>query len=217
VSLPAEVLDALLSAGATAEMIVAAVKADASLEEAKVEARRAKDRERQRRHRLSRDVTVTACDSADKPLSPLDPPKKDPEPQKIHPPLSPKPCVSERASRWHRLPEDWQPRTLPTPVQAKVDQWPPGSLEDELAAFRRWAANAENKNGKGRKLDWDQAWRNWIGRRHDERYSRLSGTVTSLRGTRPDPALDLLRTARAAEDRENNRGARLALPSFGPS
>jgi hypothetical protein len=60
-----EVLDALLAHGATAEMIVAAVKADNAKTEQAIEDRRAKDRERQRRHRLSRDVTVTPRDERD--------------------------------------------------------------------------------------------------------------------------------------------------------
>jgi hypothetical protein len=69
-ALKPEVLDALVAAGATADMIVAAVKADLAQEEARKVARRTKDAERQRRHRLSR-VTprdtallgVTECDA----------------------------------------------------------------------------------------------------------------------------------------------------------
>lgn len=58
-----EVLDALLAAGATAEMIVAAVKADAAIEASRLTERRTKDADRQRRHRRSRRVTVTPCDA----------------------------------------------------------------------------------------------------------------------------------------------------------
>lgn len=68
-ALKPEVLDALLAAGATAEMIVAAVKADMADDERRRDAKRAGDAERQRRsrsnrrpHRVSRDVTVTECD-----------------------------------------------------------------------------------------------------------------------------------------------------------
>lgn len=84
---------------------------------------------------------------------------------------------SDRARGWHRLPEGWRPtKPLPLQLQAKVDQWPPGALNDEIAAFKRWAANAEDKNGKGRKLDWDKALWNWLGRRHDERRTyRMAG------------------------------------------
>lgn len=76
-SLSPAVLDALLAAGATAEMIVAAVKAEMAGQEERADAKRAKDAERQRRsranrngHIVSRDVTVTECDVTEKdPLS----------------------------------------------------------------------------------------------------------------------------------------------------
>lgn len=70
-SLSGEVLDALLAAGATADMIVAAVKADAAQTERKLTERRAKDATRQQKSRAnrkakasapSRGVTVTDCD-----------------------------------------------------------------------------------------------------------------------------------------------------------
>lgn len=90
----AEVLDAMLQAGCTAEQIVAAVKADAAIEERKRDEKRAKDAERQRKHRgknsVSRDVTVTNGDGRDT----LD--KKGPHtPKKINPnppPISPQFC-----------------------------------------------------------------------------------------------------------------------------
>jgi hypothetical protein len=64
---------------------------------------------------------------------------------------------------YHRLPEGWAPtRPLPSSTQAKIDLWPPGKIDDELAALHRWAANADNAKGKGRKLDWDAAWVNWL-------------------------------------------------------
>ena len=70
----AEVLDALLEAGASAEMIVAAVKAAASAEEAKRGERRARDAARQRRVRgaraasaESRSSCVTPRDGTDVP------------------------------------------------------------------------------------------------------------------------------------------------------
>ena len=81
----AEVLDALLEAGASAEMIVAAVKAAASAEEAKRDERRAKDAARQRRLRGTRAAAkespakpVTLRDGTDVPpndkdLTPLSP------------------------------------------------------------------------------------------------------------------------------------------------
>lgn len=80
---------------------------------------------------------------------------------------------SAREVGYHRLPEGWVPvRPLPSKILAKVDQWPPGAIEDELASFHRWAANAENRQGKGRKLDWDKAWASWTERRDGENYGR---------------------------------------------
>lgn len=84
---------------------------------------------------------------------------------------------------YHRLPEGWTPsRPLPPKTQTKIDQWPPGALEDELAALHRWAANASNEKGKGRKLDWDKAWVNWIERRHDDRYGKTNGRGAAADG-----------------------------------
>lgn len=60
-------LDALLAAGATAEQIVALVKADMAEREEATRLRRSKDAARQRRHRESRDVTVTNADKRDTP------------------------------------------------------------------------------------------------------------------------------------------------------
>lgn len=56
-------IDALVGAGATAEMLAAVFKVAAQEEEAKLACRRAKDAERQRRYRLSRGVTVTNGDT----------------------------------------------------------------------------------------------------------------------------------------------------------
>lgn len=59
-----ETIDAMLDAGATAEVIAAAWKAEIAEQAKATEIRRAKDRDRQRRHRESRDVTRTKCDAS---------------------------------------------------------------------------------------------------------------------------------------------------------
>jgi hypothetical protein len=64
----AAVVDALVAAGATAEMIAAAVRAHCEQEDFAKAEKRARDAERQRKSRMSRDVTVTPCDSCDTPL-----------------------------------------------------------------------------------------------------------------------------------------------------
>jgi hypothetical protein len=73
---------------------------------------------------------------------------------------------------FHRLPDDWEPAPLPEITQAKLAQWPPGKISDELAAFRGWAANAKNEDGKGRKLNWNMAWVNWLNRAHSDWIAR---------------------------------------------
>lgn len=84
--------------------------------------------------------------------------------------------------------------------QIADDEWPPGRLV-QYAAEKGW------------------------GSFHDPRTS-MNGNDNgrlpqhSLRGNRPDPALDLYRAAVAAEEREDleaDRGTGSALPSYGPS
>lgn len=185
----------MTDAGAPPEAIALAVEEIEAIS-ASLEARRAADRERkraQRERQISSNVTGHSEDvphvsqdrvSLDKESSPR-PPKE----------INPIPCVRVSRARlgYHRLPEGWRPaKPLPEQLQAKVDQWPPGTFEDEIAAFKRWAANAENKDGKGRKLDWDKALWNWLGRQHDERHRR-----TNSMG-RHQPNDGLSSTARAA-------------------
>lgn len=61
-SLSATIIDALVLSGCTAEQLAAVMKADIIDREKISDLRRSKDAERQRRHRESRNVTVTACD-----------------------------------------------------------------------------------------------------------------------------------------------------------
>jgi hypothetical protein len=70
-------LDSFLEAGLTAEQIVALVKADIAVRERAVAERRAKDADRQRRHRKSRPVTVTNGKSADPPKEDIKPPSSE--------------------------------------------------------------------------------------------------------------------------------------------
>lgn len=216
-SFNAAALQMMLNKGLTLSDVVEIAAANEVRRDPTAAERMARYRENKKAEAATRNVTRNGSDAA--PPTALDKETPPTPPKEINP-TTPRVCGS-RARAWHRLPEDWQPRPLPAPVQAKVDLWPPGAVADEFAAFRRWAANAEDKNGKGRKLDWDQAWRNWIGRRHDERYSKLQcGTVASLRGSRPDPALDLLRAAERAEEAErsysqDHRGIGTPLPAIG--
>jgi len=122
-SLSPAVLDALLEAGCTREQIVAAVKADMAEAEAAKDDKRAKDAERQRRHRArndpSRDVTVTNGDSVTSPL---------PRPLSPQTPQTPTPTpeTKTRARKGHRLPEDWEPEPLTGDTAKAVAVWPAG-------------------------------------------------------------------------------------------
>jgi len=72
-----QILDALLEAGASAEMIVAAVKAATCAEEAKRGERRAKDAARQRRVRGTRTVAAESCAARVTPRDGTDAPPND--------------------------------------------------------------------------------------------------------------------------------------------
>jgi hypothetical protein len=117
--------------------------------------------------------------------------------------------------RGTRLPADWGPSPLTEKTAEMVAAWPVGMLERELSKFRDHFA--KTPGARGRSLDWNASLRNWL-RTADERKPRngqLPANITSLRGHRPDPALDLLRAASAAEDREDRGGAGSSLPAIG--
>lgn len=161
-SLSAAVIDAMVASGCTPEQMAAVIKADLIERDAAVETKRAKDAERQRRHRASRDVTVTPCDNADSVTEPLSRP---PNEIKSNPPTHTREKQTPRA-RGHRLPVDWQPGPLPAELASAVSAWPSGALERELARFRDWAASATGPNAT--KSDWNAAWRNWLRKAEDE-------------------------------------------------
>lgn len=171
----AHVIDAMIAAGASAEVIAAAWKADLAEQEQRMAERREKDADRQRRHRASRDVTVTERDEA---LPPPPPDKSPPDPQK----LTPTPAHSGTQTRARKAgpfpcpegvdPEHWADlmanrktkrlTNTPTAYRSMMadiakfadDEWPPGRIV-EFAAARGWGAifdprNREQSNGKQR-------------------------------------------------------------------
>jgi hypothetical protein len=97
-ALKPEVLDALLAAGATAEMIVAAVKADTAQDEQRRADKRANGAERQRRRRErnaeSRDVTPVTRDERDTPSFPSE---VSPTPPSYPTNLTPEPPIVPRS------------------------------------------------------------------------------------------------------------------------
>jgi hypothetical protein len=154
-------IDAMLATGVTREQLAAVVKADIAdreaAEAAKIEARRAKDRERQQRHRLSRDVTVTDRDQRDTPPNErenLTPPHNNPPKAKA---LDPKP-------KKNTLPLDWQPLpfNIGTMAAQIVERWEPGRMERELAKFRAHYDAAGTKW-----QDWQAVWCKWVNNSDD--------------------------------------------------
>ena len=157
--------------------------------------------DRVQKHREKRNVSVT-------------PPDTETDTEVIAPNGA---IVRAKADRYHRLPENWKPeKPLPLKTQAKVAQWPDGEIDDQLEAMRRWAANASNDRGKGRKLDWHLAWINWLERHDDDRRQQ-----PDIRKVRPEPAMALKRIAEAelaaegsSSHQEFGFGTGLALPDY---
>jgi hypothetical protein len=160
----AEALDALLEAGATAEMIVAAVKAELKSANAAAVDRRTRDAARKRRERQCvknvhdvRDVRRTPQDKLDK--KEKHPPNEyiSNPPEKKKTPSSPKgdgsPCHKTN------LPAGWRTPALSlgSKSQRIVDGWPPGKLELERDKFcEHYTSRAT------RRADWDASWRSWV-------------------------------------------------------
>jgi hypothetical protein len=97
-------LEAMMAAGCSAEQLVAVARAHEAVEQDRVAQRRAADAERQRRSRLSRNVTVTPRDGCDG-----TPPKKETSPtppkEKTTPSLSE--AALPRTERKHAWPDDF--------------------------------------------------------------------------------------------------------------
>ncbi|MEH3121108.1 MAG: hypothetical protein PGN16_03865 [Sphingomonas phyllosphaerae] len=89
----------------------------------------------------------------------------------VREPTSPKASPSPKRARStepklkpFRLPADWRPTRFPDGTVARevADRrgrdWSRAAVE----SFRLWAANADDKDGVGRKLDWQAALAKWI-------------------------------------------------------
>lgn len=158
-SLSAAVIDAMVASGCTPEQMAAVIKADLAERDAALEVKRAKDAERQRRHRASRDVTVTPSDSVTDPaLSPApNENNSNPHPH-THPDMStpparkdpfPKPDFAD-PQHWTDLKANRKAKRLPNTPTAYAkfmrdieqwvgDEWPPGRVLEAIVA-RGWAS-----------------------------------------------------------------------------
>jgi DNA-binding PadR family transcriptional regulator len=134
-----------------------------------------------------------------------------------------KPSSRARAKPKIPLPDGWEPKPLTagSVCAGIVGLWQPGRIERELSKFR----DHHLKTG-AMWSDWDAAWRTWI--QNSGEFERGQNghqrQPVSLRGSRPDPALDLMRAGEAVIAAESagrgdapDRGAWLALSAGGAS
>jgi hypothetical protein len=183
------VLRALAAAGATTDMLIAAVEAAHASEQEKIATKRAKDAERQRKHRASQktpDVTVTSRDigghdvtegdTQDGPLPlPLVPP---------NPPINPYPDPETNSRRAaHRMPKGY--RLAEEDRQFARDLgWSESEIDDGEAEHVDYWSNPKLPASKALKTDWAAVWRNRvrdIGKRRGSQ-PRSPTNVTKFRG-----------------------------------
>jgi hypothetical protein len=228
-SLSAAVIDALMAAGATREQLAAAIKADIAereaesaaerqAQEARLEKKREGNRTRQQRKRerdsnaSSRVTRVTKRD---------DPPGGSPKDINQTPSLPPV-DVSEADASSH------QPRAWSLPAGVSLLVWEDFKtnrkrkrLPNTETAWKKFnddlvRVSAQTGIPPPRLIEMCTA-KGWgaIYDPREQQHGQPASNVSSLRGTRPDPALDLLRAARAAEDCEDRWRAGASLPAIG--
>lgn len=151
----------LVRAGVDPELIGRVAATIAKAGEA-VQPTRSAGAERTARWRAKRhgDVTSVTCDVEPSPLVPPFPPA---------PPIPPIIPPSTKQSRATALPDDWEPDAK-TWVLADELGFTAQEVWDQLDRMRDWAKNAGG--GKGRKSDWNAAFRNWIKRAADDRRNK---------------------------------------------
>ena len=162
------IVRAMVNSGCTPEQICAAVEAHEAEREEKVAARRRKDAERKRRSRagmsnmseMSRNVTRTPADSADKKkVSPTPPSKKN-----ISPPSPPMGGIPPTKNRGPTLcAPDWQPKAK-TVETLRAEGHSADAIDRGKSEMIDWS-----QAGGKRKHDWDATLRNWVRRNNKPR------------------------------------------------
>lgn len=166
----ARIIAELVRAGTDPELVgrVAATFANVRGIDEQAERRRAADRARKAACKSG--IPQNSAESAEL-VSPLVPPFPPAPPiPPIIPPSIQKPTRAKPATA---LPDDWEPDAK---TWALADELGFTSQEawDQLERMRDWAKNADG--GKGRKSDWNAAFRNWLKRTADERRSKPQAT-----------------------------------------
>lgn len=167
-----EIVEALAKAGATPAMIVEAVRAAESAGNKAIEARRANDAERQRRHRQNKKNQQTN-DDASRDIALRNGDICDPSPHTPYPVISnvgdnlsskektPKGVQKKGSERGSRLAEDW---SLPDEWRDWAKAEYPSMLDSEISRraveFRDYWISVSG--AKATKRDWFATFRNWI-------------------------------------------------------
>lgn len=155
-------------AGMTAEAIVTALECiveSAPLVAVDVQAERRRAADRARKAAKREEIPQTSAESAE----------SDPQQEKVsHTLPKEKIYISTRAKPKTELPADWQPNAK-TWALADSLGFQTFEAQDQLERMRDWAKNADG--GKGRKSDWDAAFRNWLKRAADDRKNRPSANL----------------------------------------
>lgn len=101
-----------------------------------------------------------------------------------------------------RMPADWRPVKFANDSVARevVDRRGQDWARAALETFRSWAANADDRDGAGRKLDWQQAWVKWV-IRQDQDDGRRTGQQRVAGNDRGGASGNAGGTTLAARDR----------------
>lgn len=191
------IIDALAAAGASAEMIAAAYRADYALETQKSSDRRAIAAAKKRRQRgvMSPDVPGTDGDEQGQPgtIEPPSPSPPSPPPmitKNSTPTTTPTTSSGNSTARGSRLPDGWRPDEAGRALASELlgNSGARAELE-KFTDFWRGKAGAD-----GRKVDWDATWRNWV--RHAAERSPAQARASPGKGRfSADPYIDALAEA----------------------
>lgn len=134
----------------------------------------------------------------------------------------PQKATPSSVTRATTVPADFVPAPKEGSITAKaMAAWPPGEVEEQVEHFidRHTATGATSK-------DWQASWRTWV-----KNWKKFNGSsrqpnppaLFGTRGSRPDPAIDMLNASQRAQQTEcgrpasdwgDHREARAALPAI---
>jgi hypothetical protein len=171
VPLTREMIDAMVEAKLTPEQMAVLLKAEVAAAEAKREAKRANNAERQQRHRDKRKAErndrnalcgVTERDTPKTKVPPTPPSKTQTPSNPPSPPTGAQTPTGVSAKRGLALPLDWKPkdRHFAKAGEAGLDR---DFVLSEAEGMREWADGNSNR-AVARKADWDRTFDGWLRR-----------------------------------------------------